>query len=192
MLATRPSAAGAADGDHLVLGVANEAINQTLLRTKETALHAVSATDDGALVGENTAADGYGVRGTSPYIGVNAVGGEIGVYAVSDYGAGVNALTYDGTALLAETAVDAGAALDVRGRARFSRSGRLVVPAGSTAATQTGISLDSTSLVLAVLQKRRGDTHVVAAVPEATSGSFTVFLNRAVTRDTEVAWFVVN
>jgi hypothetical protein len=67
------------------------------------------------------------VQGGSPYIGVYAVGGEIGVYAVSDYGTGVQALTYNGTAVEASTAVTQGYALRVEGAVRFSRGGRATV-----------------------------------------------------------------
>ena len=86
----------------------NEATNTTRLVTKETSLYAVSNTDGASLVGESQSAEGYGLQGTSPYIGANAVGGAIGVYAVSDYGTGVRALTYDGTAVEASTAVAQG------------------------------------------------------------------------------------
>src|SRR5262245_48825728 len=76
-----------ADGDPVLLGRENAAINTTRIVANETALFGVSSTDDGALVGESRSSEGYGVRGTSPYIGVNAIGGRVGVYAVSDSGA---------------------------------------------------------------------------------------------------------
>src|SRR5215213_8283410 len=63
----------AADGDPLILGVTNEATNTTRLETKETSLYAVSSTDGASLVGESRSSEGYGVQGTSPYLGVNAV-----------------------------------------------------------------------------------------------------------------------
>ena len=72
---THPTAAGASDGDNLKLGQDNQANNTTRLTmgTANAAIHAVTNADDGSLVGENTAADGYGLRGTGAYIGVNAV-----------------------------------------------------------------------------------------------------------------------
>ena len=113
----------AADGDTLVLGVTNEATNTTRLETKETSLHAVSSTDDASLVGESRSSDGYGLRGTSPFIGVNAVGGAFGVYTVSDYGTAVQALTYDGTAVEASTAVPRGTRCGYRARSRSPEVG---------------------------------------------------------------------
>ncbi len=180
------------DGDPVILGQESTADNTTRIVAHEIALWGISNTDDGALVGESVSLDGYGVRGTSPYIGVNAIGGEVGVYAVSDYGAGVQALTYDGVAVSASTAVDAGTALRVDGRAEFSRSGKVTVAAGMSSATVTGVPLTSESLVLATLQERIHVVHVEAAVPDVENHSFTLYLNRKVPRPTTVAWFVVN
>jgi hypothetical protein len=184
----------AADGDAVLLGQENEANNATIIRAASggPALHGVSSTDDGALVGESTALDGYGVRASGPYIGLNAVGGEIAAYAVSDYGKGVFALTYDGVAVNAATAVDAGTALQVDGRAAFKWSGRLTIPAGSKAATQLDVPLTANSMILATLQQRRGGVSIEAAVPDPAGRRFTIHLNKRVSEDTTVGWFVLN
>jgi membrane-associated protease RseP (regulator of RpoE activity) len=186
-------AAHAADGDKVILGRENTADNPTVITTAgQPAFKGISATDDGALVGENSANDGYGVRGTSPYIGVNAVGGEVGVYTVSDYGKGVQALTYDGVAVHASTAVDAGSALEVTGRARFSRSGKVVIPAGKDRVTVTVGNLDANSLVLATVQERRDDYYVLGAVASPAASTITIHVSRKASKPTTVAWFVVN
>ncbi len=185
--------AHAADGDTVILGEDNTAHNPTVIRSGSTsALIGICTTDDGALVGENEASDGYGVRATSPYIGVNAVGGEIGVYAVSDYGKAVEALTYDGVAVSASTAVDAGSALEVSGRARFSRSGKVTMPAGKTQVTVPVANLDAASLVFATVQERRDDFHILGAVADPASAKITIYVNRKASKATTVAWFVVN
>ena len=119
--------------------------------------------------------DGDGVRGTS----VNG----IGVRALAS-GSG-------GTGVLASSGSD-GTALQVDGKAKFSRSGSVTIPAGSSSLTRTGIALDSQSLVLATLQQNRSGLWIQSAVPNASGGSFTVFLNHATNTDTVVAWFVVN
>src|SRR5262245_34948227 len=181
-----------ADGDPVILGQENAAANTTRIVARETALFGVSSTDDGALVGESVATDGYGVRGTSPYIGVNAVGGEVGVYAVSDNGAGVQALTYDGVALSASAAVEAGTARRVEGRAEFRWSGRATVPLGARSVVVTGVPLTSASLVLATLQQQVDGVHVEAAVPDVDGRSFTVHLNRKALRPMTLGWFVVD
>ncbi len=193
-IALRPRTARAADGDAVVLGQENTANNATVIQSASggPALKGISSTDDGALVGESTASDGYGVRASGPYIGLNALGGQIAVYAVSDAGKGVHALTYDGVAISAATAVDAGTALQVDGRAAFKWSGRAVVPAGARSVTVTGVPLTAESLVLATLQQRRDDTHVEAAVPDPVGARFTVSLNRRTSRNLTIAWFVIN
>jgi hypothetical protein len=119
--------------------------------------------------------DGDGVRGTSVQgIGVRGLASGSG-----------------GTGVLASSGSD-GTALQVDGKAEFSRSGSLTIPAGSSSVTQTGIGLDSQSLVLATLQENQSGLWVQSAVPDENGGSFTVFLNHKTNVDTVVAWFVVN
>jgi hypothetical protein len=182
----------AADGDALILGVTNEATNTTRLETKETSLYAVSSTDDASLVGESRSSDGYGLRGTSPYIGVNAVGGAIGVYAVSDYGTGVQALTYNGTAVEASTAVPQGYALRGQGAVSFSRSGRATVPAGTDRVTVSAADVRPGTSILATLQQHRAGISVAAAVPDPTTNTVLLVLTKRVTRDTVVAWLALD
>jgi hypothetical protein len=188
------ASARAADGDAVILGRQNEAVDTTRVEAKETALFGKSNTDDGALVGENEAPDGYGVRATSPYIGVNAVGGEFGVYAVSDYGRAVDGLTYDGTALSARTAVPQGTALDVQGTAKFSRSGLAVIRAGQKEVTVRGVLLTPASIVLATLQQYRSGSGIAlrAAIPNPATSSVRIRLTGNAPEDTKVGWFIVN
>jgi hypothetical protein len=56
----------------------------------------------------------------------------------------------------------------------------------------TGVALSSASLVLATLQQHTTGVYVVAAVPHITGSSFTVYLSKAPSASTKVAWFVVN
>ena len=188
------ASANAADGDALILGTRNESVNTTTIDAKESALVGRSNTDDGALVGENQAQDGYGVRATSPYIGVNAVGGEFGTYAVSDYGTGVYGLTYDGVAVAARTAVPQGTALQVDGTAKFSRSGVAVVPARRKEVVVTGVLLTAASIVLATVQQYRPGSGVSlrAAIPDPAANSFTLRLTAVTSEDVRIGWFVVN
>lgn len=189
-----PAAAGAADGDALVLGGENTADNTTrvVMGTANAAIHAVTNADDGSLVGENTAEDGYGLRGTGAYIGVNAVGGAIGTYTVSDNGVGLDALTYDGTAVRASTAVPSlGYALETRGRVRFDSAGRVAVRAGQTRAVISNLALTPNSIVLATLQARRRGLHVEAAVADPATNSATIFLNKEAPAPVDVGWFVI-
>jgi hypothetical protein len=93
-----------------------------------------------------------------------------------------------GTGVLASGAT----ALAVQGPAVFSRSGVLIITAGKSSATQTGVALTSASLVLATLQQDRTGVYVRSAVPKPAASSFTIHLNKAVSVSTRVAWFIVN
>jgi hypothetical protein len=190
----RPAPASAADGDPVLLARTNQASNTTLIEmvdSGEPGLRVVSRADDGSVVGENTAADGYGMRATGAYIGLDAVGGEIGVYTVSDEGVGLRALTYDGVAVEASTAVDAGHALRVDGAVHFSRSGRVTVPPGRRWVTVPA-AVRPTSSALATLQTRQAGVHVEAAVPDHTNRTLKIWLNRSVTSRVEVAWLLID
>jgi hypothetical protein len=74
----------------------------------------------------------------------------------------------------------------------FSRSGLLSIAAGKSSATQTGVALAAASLVLATLQQNLAGVYVRAAVPNAGASSFTVYLSKAPSVSTKVAWFIVN
>jgi hypothetical protein len=121
-------------------------------------------------------ASGNGVTGTGGGRGNGVVG-----QAISTDGAGVLAVNFAG-----------GTALQVAGKAAFSRSGVLTVAAGKSSATVTGVALTAASLVLATLQQDRAGIWVRSAVPNVTASSFTVHLSKAVPARTRVAWFVAD
>jgi hypothetical protein len=83
-----------------------------------------------------------------------------------------------------------GFALQVNGRAKFSRSGRTAVSAGKSSKIVLLSGLTSSNLVIATLQTHRTGVYIAAAVP--TTGRFTLYLNKAVTATTYFAWFVLN
>ena len=135
---------------------------------------------------------GSGVWGGSDDIGVVGTGG-IGVEGDGFYGvlaAGANdpasvallALGWDGTGNYT--------ALDVRGKAKFSRSGRSTIGAGKSSIKVNMAGVSWSSLVFAVVRSNRAGRYVRAVVP--TTGSFTIYLNTAVTASTYVVWFVLN
>jgi len=173
------------------------------------------------VVGEASAPDAPGVQGTHQAGGNDGVGvygtartgvwgdGTIGVIGQSqrDFGIGVEgdasadggigvfgAATGSrgGIGVYATAPSPGSAALQVNGRAVFSSSGRLMVPAGATSATQAGLSLSQASLVLALLQEDLPGVAVRAAVPDPAAGTVTVHLTQAPAADTAVAWMVVN
>jgi hypothetical protein len=131
-----------------------------------------------------------GVWGESDDIGV-AGGGGVGVRGDGFFGM-VAAGAVGGTGLRTWGGAGTGTdiALDVRGKALFSRSGRATIAAGQSTKkiNLTGVSFSS--LVFAVLRSNRSGRYVRAVVP--TAGSFTIYLNTTVTSSTYVVWFVVN
>jgi hypothetical protein len=142
--------------------------------------------------GISSSTSGYGVVGEAS-VGVAGSGTGAGVWGTGHGGPGVRGTSTEASApgVLAENTAS-GTALQVSGPAAFSRSGALTVPAGKSSATQTGVALTSASLVLATLQQNLSGVYVRAAVPNTAGSSFTVYLSKAPTASTKVAWFVVN
>jgi hypothetical protein len=114
-------------------------------------------------------------------LGDNTANG-VGVWARSAHGVGLFAEGLNGDAV----------AIYARGIVQFTRSGQLIVKAGTKAVTKTGLRIDQGTLVLAALQQNRTGVWVQSAVPSATGSSFTIRLNKSVAADTRVAWFLVN
>jgi hypothetical protein len=92
---------------------------------------------------------------------------------------GVNARG-DGTAI----------GLKVQGKAQFSRSGRTYVSAGHATRAVTYAGVPTSSLVIATLQTYRSGVYIAATVPAA--GKFTIYLEKAVSGTTHVAFFIIN
>jgi len=114
-----------------------------------------------------------GVRGDG-FFGMVAAGAQGGV--------GIRAWGFDGAGN--------DVALDVRGKATFSKSGRSTIAAGKSSIKIYKAGVTFSSLVFAVLRSNRSGRYVRAVVP--TAGSFTIYLNAAVTSSSYVVWFVLN
>jgi hypothetical protein len=130
-------------------------------------------------------ANAQGVAGEST-LGVGTLG-----KATSGHGVRGEATSGIGVKAIATT----GAALDVSGRAVFSRSGRVSVPANAKYVDVTVPGgLPSGSSVLATLQYKRGSVHVLAARPNYPSlGKCRIYLSAiaSTTASTPLAWFVL-
>lgn len=124
------------------------------------------------MYGVNSNTDGFGVFGRNTADGL------------------VGWLAGDGDAVHAE-APNPRTALRVNGKATFSRSGIVTVPATKRSAKKTGVPLTASSLVFATIQQDRPGVYVEAAVPSVAGSSFTIYLNRTVASATKVAWFVL-
>ena len=144
------------------------------------------------VVGE-AAGSGSGVVGFGGPAGGTGVVGAGGGQSPSPPGNGIRGLTSDsrGAGVIAENTAG-GTALQVIGMARFSGSGVLTVPAGSSKVTKTGVPLTTASLVLATLQQNVAGVYVQAAVPNVSGSSFSIHLNKAVSANITVGWFIVN
>jgi hypothetical protein len=96
--------------------------------------------------------------------------------------------------VLAEANGAGNKALQVNGRAVFSRSGTAVIASGLKSVTVPLPGLTAASLVLAVLMNVTGAVVVQAVVPDVAGGTFTVFVNKPpkAPATATVAWFVVN
>jgi hypothetical protein len=132
------------------------------------------------VVGQSLIDSGIAVEGDAS--GTGAVGvygsatGGPGSVGVKAYAAGVDS-----------------AALQVNGRAVFSSSARIIVPAGAHSVVQSGLSLSPAAFVLATLQQDLPRVSVRAAVADPAAGTVTVYLTApAPAGGATVAWMVVN
>jgi hypothetical protein len=130
----------------------------------------------------------YGVGGSG--VGVFGTGstgvqgsGATGVHGIADSSPGVG--------VLAENTVG-GSALEVKGVVAFSRSGVATVLVGKSKVTLK-LSLSSASFVLATIQGDVAGLYVQGVTMiTGPTGSFTIHLNKTVSANTNVAWFVIN
>ena len=81
-------------------------------------------------------------------------------------------------------------ALQVSGKAKFSRSGRIAVASGKTSTSKSVAGVTTSSMVFAVLQQSETGTWVRAAVP--ATGKITIYFNKALPTSSVAAWFVLN
>jgi hypothetical protein len=190
-VAIKPSVAEAADGQNVKLGMENLAENKTYITGgRNGGLVVTSITDDGSVVGVNTADDGVGVRGTGTYVGMDAIGGQIGLLAGSEVVA-LQAETWAGTAVLAKGAGPGSTALDVKGTAKFSTAGRVRVPTGANKVVLTGLSLRPTSMVLATIQAHKAGLYVEGVQIDVAGGTATIWLSKPTTGQADIGWFLI-
>jgi hypothetical protein len=122
-----------------------------------------------------------GVNGFGP-LGVWASGDEVGVTGNSTEGTGILAWSSNGTAL------------QVDGKAKFSRAGRVSVPAGkSFVDILVSGGLNSKSVILATLQTHRAGVAVAAVrLNYPSAGRARIYLTKvgSTASGTWVSWFV--
>jgi hypothetical protein len=188
----RPLSAAAADGDPLILGQQNQADTVTVLNgvlgvkpslevinnvpvPNPTSITAIFAHSD----------NGEGVLGQSH--------GSFGIPSSGVHGSATKAGGIGVTA----TSAEGGTALYVSGKAKLAtRSGRATVRAGM-AVTDIDLrskgGLSGTPLCFANLSSYRPGVYVAAVRPNhPVAGKARIYLNRTVSSNTSVAWFVLN
>jgi hypothetical protein len=188
-----------AGNDDAVKGVATGTGNGVLGRNDNgTGVYGIGATGVTAYSPATTgyAVDAYGDVGVRA-LGVSAGVVGTGVQGVSGQGTngdptarGLEGFADVGTGVFAHT--NDGVALKVAGPAVFSLSGLTTIPAGASSGVVTGVDLRGGSLVLAMVQQKRGRVSVRAAVPDFGAGTITIHLNAKPQVDVTVGWFVVN
>jgi hypothetical protein len=144
--------------------------------------------------GDSTQLGGTGVLGASGFAEGIGVEGDQGGTGSGVYGhalatgVGVFGDTTNGTGVVARSTN--GKALDVRGKAVFSRSGQVTIAAGAASKKITLAGVTTASMILATAQQD-GTVFVRSAVP--ASGSFTIHLTgKAPAGGLKVAYFVLN
>jgi hypothetical protein len=143
-------------------------------------------------------ASGVGVFGTG-WVGLYGFGqvgvvGDVGAAGTGVYGfSGTGFAPFPppaGVAVQATAATTAQVALNVSGKAKFSRSGRARVLAGHSARRINMAGVTTSSYIIATLQTRRSGVYVHAVVPAA--GYFTIYLNKTVSAATYIGYLVIN
>jgi hypothetical protein len=182
---SRPAAMRAGTDGDVVLGAENTANTPTILRNPSgPALEAHTERFPAAIAAYGDDIGTTGILAEGDRNGLIAGGGPTGSGVVAIAGREGNALTGDW-----------GAAIDVRGPAIFSRSGRLTLAAGRSYADidlRSKGGLWFTSLCFANLMSYRPGVHVAAVRANyPIAGKARIYLNRAVSNRTYIAWFVI-
>ena len=140
-------------------------------------------------MGETSARTAFGVAGTNLHTGTQGQLGteRNGVVGIAPIGAGfVGVRAY---------ALEPATALQVDGRASFSRSGTVMVPAGrSYADVVVPDGLTAATFLVATPMVNRPGVHVQSAVPNLATGKVRIYLNRvaSLSASTPIGWFAIN
>lgn len=111
-----------------------------------------------------------------------------GVRGEATQGAGVRGVSVSGIGVAASSTT--GVALAVTGKVTMNRSGRKSIGSGKSSLVVTMAGVTSSSYIVATLQARRTGTWVQAVVP--ATGSFTIYLSKALSTAAYVCYVVIN
>lgn len=198
----RPSLSQAAsNGQALILGTTNSCSTQGTTISNLVSADADFAHGKTGVWGASPSQDGFGIQGyASGTSGTGVHGFTSGHYSQvavdadtlggNGEGTAVRARTKNGTALLGSAI--GGYALHAIGTAVFSRSGRAVVPQGSSSCTVSGQAFTADSLILATIQGSVAGTWVRGVALNRNASTFIIRLNRKAPVALTVGWFIVN
>jgi hypothetical protein len=171
--------------------------------TQDTAARGVSGFSTAGQGVRGEATTGQGVQGiatTGEAVRGDTTGGT-GVHGQATSGKGVRGVANGGDGVAGEATsgvgvratATTGVALAVAGRATFSRSGKVTIPAGAARIDVTVPGgLASSAIAFATLQYLRTGVYVVGARPNwPSSGKLRIYLNKSLASSTPVAWFVI-
>jgi hypothetical protein len=181
----KPLPVAAITDDGAIVHVGDDLLDVTLTTTLQ------NATNSNAIF-ELTSTDGTGLKSLST-TAAGVYGSSLmaaGVFGASKFGSGVYATSQQATALHAEGTK----AIDVIGKAHFSRSGKATVAAGKKSVTVTVPGgLDGTPLCFANLRTYRAGIGVAAVRPNYPSaGKIRIYLTKTVSGATAVSWLVLD
>jgi hypothetical protein len=197
----RPPAVHAADGGNLKLGTSNSCGAQgTSLSNLDTA-DADFVNGKTGVWGASPSVNGFGVQGYVSGTGNTAIRGRTGgdstqiavdADTTSGFGEGIalRARTKNGVGVYASA--QGGYAIQAVGRTVFSLSGKVTFSTGQSSRTVTGHPVVSGSLVVATIQGDVPGTWVRGVSLNATTGAFTIRLNKAAPKQLKVGFFVIN
>ena len=125
--------------------------------------------------------------------GSAAVVGDVGPTAIGVYGwvgTTIAPAAPGGVAVQAAAQTTSQVALNVVGKAKFSRSGRASLAKGHASKAVSMAGVTTSSYVIATVQTNNASVYVRAVVP--ASGKFTIYLSKAPTATVYVGYLVVN
>ena len=187
-----------------VIGIAGDE-GPSFSNTDETGVYGF-----GGLSANSTGVAGYSPDGTG-VVGIGSTGvvgsGDWGLYAtgsagvVGDVGAsGVGVYGFAGSAdipappsgigVYARAGTNDQTALQVQGKVKFSRSGRVAISEGASSKLVTMSGVTATSYVIATLQTSSSGLYVRAVV--TATGQFRIYLSKSAPKRVVVGYLVVN
>lgn len=184
LLAAKPDAALAADGQTLTAG-------GLVYTSQETLLHLTSTANDQSPILSSAIFNRYGTTSNGL---VHAVSGAVqNVAAAGSVGVAGEAWASGLTGVQAQNHHAGGTALKVIGKAQFSRSGKGAIPKGKSVLTITGLAnIETTSMILVTLQNSGGSGVYLKYAQRVSATSFKVSLSKACTSAVAFAWMIID